>query len=166
MCAAHLQVKRGNKETQAKAPTAEEMSDIFRDHIYPAINNVVETGRTCDWGLKGQEPIISMDNDGIHTKAWPTMQALCKWKRAPLPPHAPDMHKVVEHCISYLKVNFNKRLAEWTGPRGTPEQYQQLLQDIFKTYTAESITRDVETLPATYQAIIDVNGDWPAAEFR
>lgn len=158
-----MQTQKGK---DAKSPTADEMFTLFRDHVHPAIKKVISEGKSTEWGLKGQHPMISMDNDSIHEAAWGRMQALSKYKRAPLPPHAPDMHKVVEHCISYLKGQFTQRLAEMKGPRGQPEQYQQLLKDIFKTYTAQSIRKDVESLPDTYQAIIDVNGDWPAAEFR
>lgn len=121
-------------------------------------------------GLQQQQVVWSFDNDRVHTAALPELRVrglLTQDNRAPLPPHSPDMHKVIEHCIGRLTGMVVAELADTEDVNLSVAHWQARLQDMFFNYvSAESIARDVSSLAATYQAILDVQGAWPAKAFR
>lgn len=121
-------------------------------------------------GLQQQQIVWSFDNDRVHTAALPELRLrglLTPSTRAPLPPHSPDMHKVIEHCIGRLTSMVVAELADTEDVQLSIAHWQARLQDMFMNHiSADSIARDVSSLPATYQAIIDVGGAWPAKAFR
>lgn len=120
--------------------------------------------------FQGQELVWSFDNDRIHQAALPELQGrglISNSNRAPLPPHSPDMHKVVEHCIGRLTSMVNAELADTEDIQQSVGHWKARMEHFFYNHiTAESIARDVSSLPATYQAIVDVAGAWPAKRYR
>ena len=121
-------------------------------------------------GLQQQQIVWSFDNDRVHTASLPELRVrgvLTPSNRAPLPPHSPDMHKVIEHCIGRLTSMVVAELADTEDVQLSVAHWQARLLDMFfNGISAESIARDVSSLAATYQAIIDVEGAWPAKTFR
>lgn len=121
-------------------------------------------------GLQQQQIVWSFDNDRVHQAALPELRLrglLSQSNRAPLPPHSPDMHKVIEHCIGRLTSMVVAEMADTEDVPLSVAHWQARLHDMFFNHiSAESIARDVSSLAATYQAIIDVEGAWPAKAFR
>ena len=118
----------------------------------------------------GQQLVWSFDNDRIHQAALPELQnrgLIINSNRAPLPPHSPDMHKVVEHCIGRLTSMVNAELADTEDIHHSVSHWKARMEHFFyNCISAQSIARDVSSLAATYQAIIDVAGAWPAKRYR
>jgi hypothetical protein len=110
-----------------------------------------------------RQPIVSYDNPIIHKAATEKLESLrVSQKRdiAPLAEYSPDMHKVIEHLHS------NRQKAFWLRLRGdasikTPPQYVDLIFECFCSLGKESISRGVQSLIPTHQAIIEEEGDWP-----
>lgn len=115
-----------------------------------------------------RQPIVSYDNPIIHKAATEQLETLGvsqKRDRAPLAEYSPDMHKVIEHLHSNLQKAF------WLRLRGdarinTPPQYVDLLFECFYSLGKEAISRDVQSLIPTHQAIIEEEGGWPEKSFR
>lgn len=111
-------------------------------------------------------PVYSFDNAPIHQGA--NLQALhvVGSKRAPLSPSSPDMHKCIEHVFGTITRVMNARLHEDVSLT-TAQQYQNEVERLFgSVITQSSVQKDVSTLPDTYRAIQQVNGDWPARHLR
>lgn len=121
-------------------------------------------------GLQQQQMVWSFDNDKVHAAALPELRLrglLTPTNRAPLPPHSPDMHKVIEHCIGRLTSMVVAELADTEAVQLSVAHWQARLEDMFfNSISPESIAKDVASLGATYQAICDVGGAWPAKAFR
>lgn len=103
--------------------------------------------------------IISCDNASWHRSF---MASRAPDELNAIPAHSPDIHKVVEHPLG----PFNKRwYKEFTLARRctTCESSMALASDILNRTTADSIWRDIQTLGATFQSILDNGGDWAAA---
>jgi hypothetical protein len=105
---------------------------------------------------------------------------LAKDQRQVLPTFSPDMHKAIEHTIFRLKVAFWDAVVQHPAHK-TPEQFQQLLRDVFADMPREHIRADVVTLPLTYEMIArkegevfthnngqytGVGGGWPPHRYR
>lgn len=108
--------------------------------------------------------VYSFDNPKIHEAALPKIEEL-GLERQSLPTYSPDMHKVIEHVHGWIGAEFKKRLLQ-DATINTPVKYAKLLEEIFFNITAAQIAKDVASLPATYQEIIRLLGDWPAKKFR
>lgn len=111
--------------------------------------------------------LLSQDNSTAHTSAdlvglriWPADRILS------LPALSPDMHKVVEHVHAWLTQQMTDwRYAEWPR-RPSLEECKSKLVELFFSYKAGSIQADVNSLPATYQAIIDSDGMYAPPPLR
>lgn len=115
----------------------------------------------------GESWKVSYDNDKVHTGADLRQAGIEAEDRFPLPACSSDMHKVVEHVHGWLTAKMQKWLEKQDDVRLTAEQCKEKLERLFFKYcTAESISADVATLKATYQAIIDAQGGYPPKEFR
>ena len=100
--------------------------------------------------------IISLDNAKYHQR-WQRAQPADKLNR--IPPCSPDIHKVVEHPLK----PFNDRWYKaFTLDRKctTARSSMALASDILRLTTADSIYRDMRTLPDTMRSIIKHKGDW------
>ena len=103
--------------------------------------------------------IVSCDNASWHRKF---MASRIPDELNSIPAHSPDIHKVIEHPLS----PFNKRwYKEFTLDRRctTCESSMALASEILRRTTAASVWKDIQTLPATFQSILDNAGDWAAA---
>jgi hypothetical protein len=155
-----MQTKKGEP---AKGCTSREFCDVMAQIQAAASSRVVPNLV----GLQQQQVVWSFDNDRVHEGALTEL----RWRglvtannRAPLPPHSPDMHKVIEHCIGRLTSMVVAELADTEDVHLSVAHWQARLQDMFfNGISAESIAKDVASLS---QAIIDVGGALPAKKFR
>lgn len=104
--------------------------------------------------------IVSCDNDSAH-RQFQREQPPAQLNS--IPAHSPDIHKVVEHPLKpfndlwYAEYAADQRCKTTEGAMG-------LAIEVLNKYDADSVWKDLQTLPATLQAIIDNKGDWaPAA---
>jgi hypothetical protein len=78
--------------------------------------------------------------------------------RLPLPPNSPDLHKVIEHCMAHIK-GWLQRCVDEDPFKCTPAYLQEQAELAFKSITAESIRRDVASLPTTYAVVAGEEGE-------
>jgi hypothetical protein len=105
--------------------------------------------------IERNQPVYSFDNWSGHEQAVQALHLdLKEGTRAPLPAKSPDMHKVIEHVFNTVQNEFGKRL--WLHPgKHEMSTYLAVLEDIlFNFITVESVRRDVESLPRTYDHIM------------
>jgi hypothetical protein len=158
-----MQTKKGEP---AKGCTAREFCEVMSQIQEEARSRVLPSLM----GSQQQQMVWSFDNDRVHEAALAELRVrglLTATNRAPLPPHSPDMHKVIEHCIGRLTSMVLAELADTEAVQLSVAHWQARLEDMFfNNITAESIAKDVVSLADTYRAIIDVEGAWPAKAFR
>lgn len=114
----------------------------------------------------------SFDNDRIHThvETLAGLQINAR-NRLDLPPNSPDMHGVVERCISRLKKEFQKWLYCHPAHREMSD-YQEALRDIFfnnkKVASPAVIDKQVCFMPEVYAAIASpaVRGGHPPKKYK
>lgn len=100
--------------------------------------------------------IVSLDNVSYHKRFQRSKPANCL---NVIPSRSPDIHKVVEHPLK----PFNSRFyAAFTRDLKctTCEAAMKLASDCLHQTTADSIWRDVQTLPDTLRSVIRNRGDW------
>lgn len=84
-----------------------------------------------------------------------------------LPPYSPDLHKVVEHQHALIKRVWYSRIRKQFPNEATREEAQELLQQVIKDVVKQDvIERDMISLNRTYCRILELEGDYPEAEFR
>lgn len=108
-----------------------------------------------------QKPIwlLSADNDSAHTRARLDAQGIwSKDHRFDLCALSPDLHKVVEHVHAYLDQALQAWRRSLWPEKPTDVQCKEKLEQLFYAIKARSIADDVDSLPATYQAVIDNAG--------
>ena len=122
--------------------------------------SLTSEAEACRWEHPEAFPlgyiIISLDNAKPH-KRWQRAQPSEKLNI--IPSCSPDIHKVVEHPLK----PFNDRWYKaFTLDRKctTARAAMALASDILRTTTADSIDRDMRTLPDTMRSIIKNKGDW------
>lgn len=71
---------------------------------------------------------------------------------------SPDLHKVVEHVHAYLDQALQAWRRSLWPEKPTDVQCKEKLEQLFYAIKARSIADDVDSLPATYQAVIDDAG--------
>lgn len=155
-----MQTKKG---TIARGPTSEEflhVMEYFREEAFKVAK------RHPHIFTQGCPPLFSFDNPPIHNKAPLASIGMQQAERVDLPPCSPDMHKVIEHVFGSLTGGMNASLARDPALRSTP-MYKAELERLFHAMiTPEGVGRDVESLPDTYQGILDVGGGWPDKTLR
>lgn len=105
--------------------------------------------------IERNQPVYSFDNWSGHKQAAEALHLDVKeGTRAPLPPKSPDMHKVIEHVFNTVQNEFGKRL--WMHPgEHDMSTYLAVLEDIlFNFITVESVRKDIDSLPKTYEHIM------------
>lgn len=113
---------------------------------------------------------VSFDNAQWHNEAAfyaavRKMGLAGRVERLPLPPGSPDLHKVVEHTIGLLKRNLTDEVMNDARLR-TVEQFQLAAERVFRRISTAGIQKDIDSLPLTYQAVIDAEGGWPPKKAR
>lgn len=100
------------------------------------------------------KPIYSFDRASIHNvhKACAALGCTAEGI-TPLPHYAPDFQKPVEHVFGYCKAAFRKRLAI-IGTTLPMKEYANHFLDIFFSIKPESVKKDIESLPTTYNNIL------------
>lgn len=157
-----LQTSKGEP---AKGMTADEYEDCIRD----LRERLHELWQAYTQQNPGEEPIwlLSSDNDSAHARAKLDEHGIwSKDHRFALCPLSPDLHKVVEHVHAYLSQALQAwRRSLWPG-KPTPQQCQDKLEQLFYDVQPASIQADVDSLPYTYQAVIDNAGLYAPFPFR
>lgn len=109
----------------------------------------------------------SWDNDRVHKGADLSTVGITADLRFELPELSSDMHKVVEHVHAWLQSRMQKWLGEHEGSPLTATQCKEKLMQLFmEELSISSIQKDVRSLKATYQAVIDHAGGYVPARFR
>lgn len=154
------------KSKPAKGVTSREFCDvlaIIQDAASSKVAPLLDASQQ-------QQLVWSFDNDRIHEGALAELRLrglISSSNKAPLPPHSPDMHKVVEHCIGRLTTKVNAELADTEDVQQSVAYWKGRMEEFFfQQISAESIAKDVASLRATYQAIVQVQGAWPAKKHR
>jgi hypothetical protein len=99
------------------------------------------------------KPLLSMDNDKIHTSAKLAAVGISKESLVELPPYSPDLHRVIERVHARICTELRKRIHYDSSVR-TAKQYADLLEKIFhETQTQAVIAKDVEGLPHLWQHV-------------
>ena len=82
-----------------------------------------------------------------------------KVRATEIPSRSPDIHKVVEHPLSPFNHHWYR---EFTADLKctTVRLSMQLAANILHRTTADSIKKDIDTLPATFESILRNGGDW------
>jgi hypothetical protein len=154
----HLQTQGspGHPPKAAKDITIEEFEVIFQ-----ALLDELQ-GREAEAGLSRNEHfIICYDNATAHKTAHNRLPP--GWERLPQPAHSPECNKPIEHVHGQMDQQMHSWLAQWRLDHGdeqpTPTLCKDMCKEIFLGLSAESISRDVDTLPLTWQAVVAAGGD-------
>lgn len=103
--------------------------------------------------------VWSLDHASAHAAI---LRQLPEAHKNDVSPHSPDMHKVVEHPINA----FNRAwYPEFTADTRCTScsAAMQLASTILNRTTADSIWKDLQTLPDTLRSVIQRGGDWAEA---
>lgn len=100
--------------------------------------------------------IVSLDNIKSHGQFQRSQPANCL---NVIPSRSPDIHKVVEHPLKAFKGRFYPAFSKDLSCT-TCEDAMALASNCLRQTTADSIWRDVQTLPDTLRSIIRNKGDW------
>lgn len=111
--------------------------------------------------LPRARPVYCFDNDSIHRAARKP------YKCVPQPPYSPDFNKVAEHTLAILSQQMSKKITNdvRANPNGKPpgiKYYKKYLLTCFNKLKPSSFARDVNSLPATWAAVLQAGGGWPA----
>jgi hypothetical protein len=146
----------------AKDLTAAEFREIIEDlkAVLDERSNRKKLKPTQHW-------ILSIDNDSRHHAArLHTHGVWLNQDRLDLPPLSPDMNKVVEHVHAWLTKKMHAWLRSRAADKPTPRQCMMQCKEFFSQYPRASIQADVDSMQATYAAIQQQAGMYPAAKFR
>lgn len=140
----------------AKGLTQAEMQ-----HLFSQVQREVED-RSADHpdAFPLGKVIYSLDNASAHKRilqTWPPDQLNI------IPAHSPDIHKVIEHPLNVFN---HAWYEEFTLDRKctTCERSMALASEILHRTKADSVWRDIQTLPDTFRSIIQHGGDWAAPD--
>jgi hypothetical protein len=145
--------------------TADEYEDCIRD----LRQRLHQAWQLYTVNSPEEEPIwlLSSDNDSAHTRAKLGERGI--WSddhRFDLCALSPDLHKVVEHVHAYLSQALQAWRRSLWPEKPTPEECKDKLQQLFYAIQPASIQADVDSLPYTYQAVIENAGLYAPAPFR
>lgn len=116
---------------------------------------------------RNERYLLSWDNDKIHKGADLETVGIMPEDRLELPELSSDMHKVVEHRHAWLQMKMQQWLETQDDVKLTPQQCMDELERLFyHELDKEEIMKDVKSLKATYQAVIDHKGGYIPAPVR
>jgi hypothetical protein len=123
---------------------------------------------------QGVQPLISFDNDRIHTSALKRHAKLLQdewdWDaatmRCSLSPYSPDLHRVIEQTHGAAMVKFRQWL--YAHPKNhSVDEYKAVFEQIYRECcTPAVISGDVAGHPEVYKAVVENNGGWAPRELR
>ena len=138
----------------------------FED-IMGQLKTTMDSPRMAQLLRRREQWLYSWDNDKIHQGADLTKVGITAADRFELPELSSDMHKVVEHVHAWLQLKMQEWLEGKEEAKITAQDCKDELTRLFEQeLTAESIKRDVASLKATYQAVIDHRGGYIPAGKR
>lgn len=142
--------------------TSEEFTEFMGD-----LKAVLDTPQMLQLLPRSEKWLYSWDNDKIHRGADLEEVGIEEGDRFALPELSSDMHKVVEHCHAWLEARHQQWIEEHENDPITPQQCQdELLRLFYDELPVEGIKKDVASLKATYQAVIDAEGGYVHKQFR
>lgn len=157
----------------ALSPTAQEIQDLVKAVVAEIAAQTCAEGEEPDT-LKpfpaGFVPCISLDNAPVHTRAKEAMVAQhmpCTFER--IPPYSPDIHKVIEHVHGIVQRAFQRNLLRRSAenlPDTVPELFATMRSIFDRKVTTTLVRKDILSLQATLQAIIDNKGRYPERKLR
>jgi len=157
----HLQTKGspGHPPKDASDITTAEFNNIFSELVQELQDRKIEAG------LKRNEHFIfCLDHATVHKEADTLLPP--GWQLLPHPAHSPECNKPIEHVHGHMDVLMHKWLLEWREQVGrtnpTPQQCKQQCMDFFTALPADKIAADINTLPATWRAMVAARGDYIA----
>lgn len=141
-------------------------ADEYEDSIWELACYLEQVGPVL--GLpRDKHWLLSMDNDSAHTAA--KLAGLGIWPahlRFTLPALSPDMHKAVEHVHGWLGGKMQRWRRSFFPHKPANQECLDKLTELFFSYSPAAIQADIDSLPETYQAIIDAAGMYPSKPFR
>lgn len=154
----HLQTTTGKDAT---GTTTQEFNVFLRELL------VLLESKKIELGMRRNDKFhLVLDNATVHAEA--AAVAGNKADLWPQPPHSPDCNKPIEHVHGRLDAHMHHWLRQQRvnnpGGRITVEHCKAELQLGFSSIPASCIKADVESLPATWEAIIANHGGYVAAE--
>ena len=121
---------------------------------------VLESRRLASGLRRGEQFIICIDHATAHNQAAQILGP--GWQLLPHPPHSPDCNKPIEHVHAQvddkMKRWLKQRRAEVPRRKIAVQEAMDECTRVFKNIPQASITRDVASLPKTWQAIVDNHG--------
>lgn len=145
--------------------------------MFPVITRLTEKEHNI------KSPFYIFDNSPAHTfaaDAYVGMKGSAR--RALHPANSPDMNKMAEHAVAYLKKEFFKRLLREGANQLTARKAQDWLVELAEGITPEMVMEDAVSLVDTMRVIRAAKGrqlstrkagkvhgsagDWPPAELR
>lgn len=149
---------------EAKDITMVEAEDILKRLLSKLSEKKIELGIP-----RTEEFHICYDHASVHNTLHKVIQSTSlKVKIWPQPPKSPDCNKPIEHVHGWIDADMHKwlRHTRCLNPNHKihEDECKQKCIEFFEKIPASKIAADVETLPDTWQAIVDAGGDHiPAA---
>jgi hypothetical protein len=141
--------------------TMQEANDIVKQLLQEL------SRRNLELGMKRTDKFwICYDKATVHNQVQQILGTQAKvW---PQPAKSPECNKPIEHVHGWIDADMHKWLRrvrrQEAGHRITPEECKAQCTELFKKIPASTIAADVDTLPDTWQAIIDAGGGHIAAD--
>lgn len=170
----------GKPSKPAKGVTREEFID-FMKRAQQAVYKKLQDAQAREvweravgrWGVPGNDPIFSFDHPNIHGGNKPGIimaaMGLTRASHFMLPANSCDIHKIIEHLHARLVGAFQKWLYE-DSTKYNLDVYKRRLEQIFYTCpeiaSPPVIQKEVNSLPALFQELIDIKGAWPPKAWR
>lgn len=119
--------------------------------------------RKEDAGLRRRDQfIIVLDHATVHNQAAQILGP--GWVVLPHPPHSPDCNKPIEHVHGQLDAKMKQWLVsireQQPGVDPSVDQCKGQLVNFFSAIPTASIAADIDTLPDTWQEIVNQGGDY------
>jgi hypothetical protein len=147
---------------QAKSVTSMEYEEIIGK-----LKAVMDSKEMTDLLGRNEKWLYSMDNDKVHKGSDLTKVGLEEEDRFARPELSSDMHKVVEHVHAWLQARMQLWLEEQDEEKITADDCKEELRRLFEeVLPKEQILKDVKSLKATYQAVIDRRGGYITLDNR
>lgn len=100
--------------------------------------------------------IYSLDKAKQHLAI---LRGLADGEKNEPPAHSPDIHKVIEHPLSAFNRAWYKEFTADTRCT-TANAAMAKASEILRRTSADSIWRDIQTLPDTLRSVLRNGGDW------